>query len=39
MPFVGTAETKLVLNPAAARAIGVATPGAIQAKADEVVGN
>jgi ABC-type uncharacterized transport system substrate-binding protein len=38
IPFVGFTETKLIVNPEAARAIGLDSPASIVAKADEVVG-
>lgn len=38
MPFVPISKTKLVINVATAREIGIATPTAIAARADEVLG-
>jgi len=38
IPFEGFAKTKLVLNPGAARALGLTTPQAVTARADQVVG-
>ena len=38
IPFAGYSGTKLLVNPAAAREIGITIPSAILAQADEVVG-
>jgi ABC-type uncharacterized transport system substrate-binding protein len=38
IPFVGFAETKLIVNVTAARALGIEPPPAIVARADEVIG-
>jgi ABC-type uncharacterized transport system substrate-binding protein len=38
IPFLGFAETKLIVNLAAAREIGIASPEAIVKKADQVLG-
>ena len=38
MPFIGFAKTKLIVNVAAAKAMGLTSPAHIVAKADEVVG-
>ena len=38
IPFVGVSQTKLIVNVAAAREIGLATPPALLAKAGEVIG-
>ena len=37
IPFAGYAGTKLLINPTAAREVGIAIPAALLAKADEVV--
>jgi ABC-type uncharacterized transport system substrate-binding protein len=38
IPFVGFADTKLIVNLTAARALGITPPAAIVARADEVIG-
>ena len=38
IPFIGYSGTKLLVNPAAAREVGLTIPSAILAQADEVVG-
>jgi putative ABC transport system substrate-binding protein len=38
LPFQAVSRTRLIVNPDAARRIGIALPPALVAKADEVVG-
>jgi ABC-type uncharacterized transport system substrate-binding protein len=38
MPFVGFSKTKLIVNVGTAKALGIATPPAVEKRADQVVG-
>jgi ABC-type uncharacterized transport system substrate-binding protein len=38
MPFVGFSKTKLIVNVATAKALGITTPPAVEKRADQVVG-